>query len=79
MKKAFIAGITGQDGSYLAEYLLELGYEIHDRVAVRGKPAVPYYCVLETTCNTLSATVLCSGWRVGKSFFVRNVTMFFPR
>ena len=28
MKKAFITGINGQDGSYLAEYLLELGYEV---------------------------------------------------
>ena len=27
-KKAFITGINGQDGSYLAEYLLELGYEV---------------------------------------------------
>jgi GDPmannose 4,6-dehydratase len=29
MKKALITGITGQDGSYLAEYLLSLGYEVH--------------------------------------------------
>ena len=29
MKKALITGITGQDGSYLAEYLLALGYEVH--------------------------------------------------
>jgi GDPmannose 4,6-dehydratase len=29
MKKAFITGITGQDGSYLAELLLSKGYEIH--------------------------------------------------
>jgi GDPmannose 4,6-dehydratase len=29
MKKAFITGITGQDGSYLAEFLLEKGYEVH--------------------------------------------------
>ena len=29
MKKAFITGINGQDGSYLAEYLLTLGYEVH--------------------------------------------------
>ena len=29
MKKAFITGLGGQDGSYLAEYLLELGYEVH--------------------------------------------------
>ncbi len=29
MKKAFITGIAGQDGSYLAEYLVSLGYEVH--------------------------------------------------
>jgi len=29
MKKALITGITGQDGSYLAEYLVELGYEVY--------------------------------------------------
>lgn len=29
---AFITGITGQDGSYLAEHLLELGYEVHGLV-----------------------------------------------
>ena len=29
MKKAFITGINGQDGSYLSEYLLNLGYEVH--------------------------------------------------
>ena len=29
MKKAFITGITGQDGSYLAEFLLGKGYEVH--------------------------------------------------
>ncbi|HFP4697667.1 TPA: GDP-mannose 4,6-dehydratase, partial [Escherichia coli] len=29
MKKAFITGITGQDGSYLAEFLLDKGYEVH--------------------------------------------------
>lgn len=29
MKKAFITGVTGQDGSYLAEFLLEKGYEVH--------------------------------------------------
>ena len=29
MKKALVTGITGQDGSYLAEYLLEKNYEVH--------------------------------------------------
>jgi GDPmannose 4,6-dehydratase len=32
MKKALITGITGQDGSYLAEHLLALGYEVHGLV-----------------------------------------------
>lgn len=31
-KKALITGITGQDGSYLAEFLLNLGYEVHGLV-----------------------------------------------
>ena len=29
MKKAFITGVTGQDGSYLLEFLLDKGYEVH--------------------------------------------------
>ncbi len=29
MKKAFITGITGQEGLYLAELLLSKGYEVH--------------------------------------------------
>ena len=32
MKKAVITGINGQDGSYLAELLLEKGYEVHGTV-----------------------------------------------
>jgi GDPmannose 4,6-dehydratase len=32
LKKALITGITGQDGSYLAEHLLGLGYEVHGLV-----------------------------------------------
>ena len=32
IKKAFITGITGQDGSYLAEFLLSKGYEVHGLV-----------------------------------------------
>ena len=31
-RRAFITGITGQDGSYLAELLLEKGYEVHGLV-----------------------------------------------
>ena len=29
MKRALITGITGQDGAYLAEFLIKKGYEVH--------------------------------------------------
>ena len=38
MNKAFITGIAGQDGSYLAEYLLSLGYEVHGIVRRNSVP-----------------------------------------
>jgi GDPmannose 4,6-dehydratase len=38
MKKAFITGIGGQDGSYLAEYLLDLGYEVHGIIRRNSTP-----------------------------------------
>lgn len=38
MKKAFITGIAGQDGSYLAEHLVDLGYEVHGIVRRNSTP-----------------------------------------
>ena len=38
MKKAFITGIGGQDGSYLAEYLLKLGYKVYGIVRRNSTP-----------------------------------------
>lgn len=38
MKKAFITGVSGQDGSYLSEYLLDLGYEVHGMVRRNSYP-----------------------------------------
>jgi GDPmannose 4,6-dehydratase len=38
MKKAFITGVSGQDGSYLAEYLLGLGYEVHGMIRRISQP-----------------------------------------
>jgi GDPmannose 4,6-dehydratase len=38
MKKAFITGITGQDGAYLAKLLLEKGYEVHGGVRRISQP-----------------------------------------
>ncbi len=37
-KKAFITGISGQDGSYLAEYLLEKGYRVHGIIRRHSTP-----------------------------------------
>lgn len=56
-KKALIFGISGQDGSYLSEYLLNLGYEVHGTVRrnstpenqecrIQGLPITTYYADL---------------------------------
>lgn len=41
MKVALITGVTGQDGSYLAELLLEKGYEVHPSKAKNKLGWVP--------------------------------------
>ncbi len=41
MKKAFITGITGQDGAYLAKLLLDKGYEVHGGVRRISHPELP--------------------------------------
>lgn len=38
MKKAFLTGITGQDGSYLSELLIEKGYEVHGMIRRISQP-----------------------------------------
>ena len=48
-KKALITGISGQDGSYLAEFLLELGYEVFGLVR---RLSTPEYS-LETAPNMI--------------------------
>jgi len=40
LKKAFITGVTGQDGSYLAELLLEKGYEVHGLIRRTSEPTI---------------------------------------
>jgi GDPmannose 4,6-dehydratase len=48
MKKALITGITGQDGSYLAEFLLERGYEVHGikrRASLFNTQRVDHICM----------------------------------
>ena len=43
MKKALITGIVGQDGSYLSEYLISLGYEVHGIVRRNSVPENQQY------------------------------------
>lgn len=50
---AFITGVTGQDGSYLAELLLEKGYEVHGMKRRTSSPN------LERVQH-----LLCTGWSV---------------
>ena len=49
-KKALITGITGQDGSYLAELLLSKGYEVHGLIRRASTFTVSYtHLTLPTT------------------------------
>lgn len=54
MKKALITGITGQDGSFLAEFLLEKGYEVHGiirRASISNTARIDH--LIENQCITL--------------------------
>ena len=48
MKKALITGVTGQDGSYLAELLLEKGYDVHGMIR---RSSVDYWSDGGWRCN----------------------------
>lgn len=62
-KRALITGITGQDGSYLAELLLEKGYEVHG-IKRRASLSTPPGSTTSTrtrtrcarTCGCITAT-----------------------
>jgi len=62
-RKALITGITGQDGSYLAELLLQHGYEVHGivrRVAIEDPETtitVDEYCLGHALANLLDNAV----------------------
>ena len=53
-KKALLTGITGQDGSYLAELLLEKGYEVHGvrrRASLHNTQRIDHLCEDPITGN----------------------------
>ena len=55
MKTALITGITGQDGSFLAEFLLEKGYDVHGTiVSIRPTTGIkPLYTTIATVTMNL--------------------------
>lgn len=63
MKKALITGITGQDGSYLAEFLLEKGYEVHGLIR------------RHSISNTARIDHLINSSANGKTFFLHYADM----
>jgi GDP-D-mannose dehydratase len=52
-KVALVTGITGQDGSYLAEFLLEKGYEVSDDDDGYWREVSSPECVLYWLCSPL--------------------------
>ena len=52
-KKALITGVTGQDGSYLAEFLLEKGYEVYGMIRRSSVDFRERIAHLEGTPHTL--------------------------
>ena len=78
MKRALITGITGQDGSYLAELLLEKGYEVYG--IMRRKSTVDYGNVghLKDQIHLLYADMtdlpaLCNAMKVSTADEVYNL------
>lgn len=58
MKKALITGITGQDGSYLAELLLEKGYKVYGLVRRTSTPIMTNIEHIKTDIELLSGDLL---------------------
>lgn len=60
-KKALITGISGQDGSYLAEFLLDKGYEVYGFVRRLSTPNVDKYHHIKDKITVLSGDLLDQG------------------
>ena len=72
MKKALITGITGQDGSYLAELLLEKGYEVH---GITRRASISNTSRIDHICNKIT---LHDGDLTDSSSLVRIIGMVQP-
>ena len=73
-KKALITGITGQDGSYLAEELLQTGYEVHGlcgRVALEA----PERRTERIASSLDQITLHPRAWKAIPAFFISSVVI----
>ena len=61
MKKALITGVTGQDGSYLSEFLIEKGYDVH---GIIRRSSVDYREPLPIWRATLISTCITAIWAI---------------
>ena len=69
-KVALITGITGQDGSYLAEFLLEKGYEVHGIVR---RASISKYCPVSIIWSKKNVIKLHDGDLSDSSGLIRLV------
>ena len=63
MKKAIITGITGQDGSYLAEFLLERGYHVHGVVRRASTEAIEVWSSRSPWINAMRSRRCSMRWK----------------
>jgi len=71
MKKALVTGITGQDGSYLAEFLLDKGYEVHGikrRSSLINTDRIAYNIILQSITFTVGSIYLLLYFVLGLTF-----------
>ena len=73
MKKAFITGVTGQDGSLLAEYLLGLGYEVYGLVRRSTRAYTPIPAVRYLTGDLIDGSSLMKAMEESRPDEVYNL------
>ena len=69
-KVAFLTGVTGQDGSYLSEFLLEKGYEVHGALLFFLPVSFLRVHVLSSAAQTLLLVAIFRSRRVVRAYRV---------
>lgn len=72
-KKAFITGVTGQDGSYLAEYLLSKGYQVHGLMRRSSTPSTGRLAELETDVHKANTNLFLHYGELGDASNLTNL------